>query len=146
MRTYSYISNGVLASIYNKSRIIPSILTMTKENISMNKKRVRTLTIGAFVLCVLLFAAITSTHTFAATSPLIAANHACPQTVQKGSAGEAVVTLQVELNWIFGYNNVRVNGNFDAPTDAAVRDFQSKHALPVTGVVGPITWHALGEC
>jgi len=118
----------------------------------MNKKRVRMLTIGAFVLCVLLFAAITSTHTFAApantttASPLMTANHASPQTVQAGSAGEAVVTLQGELNWIFGYDSVQVNGNFDAPTDAAVRDFQSKHTLPVTGVVGPITWHALGEC
>jgi peptidoglycan hydrolase-like protein with peptidoglycan-binding domain len=118
----------------------------------MNKKPVRTLTIGTVVLCVLLFAAITSTHTFAATrtvaatSPLMAANHACPQTVRAGSVGEAVVTLQVELSWIFGYSNVQVNGRFDAQTDAAVRDFQSKHALPVTGVVGPITWHALGEC
>jgi peptidoglycan hydrolase-like protein with peptidoglycan-binding domain len=118
----------------------------------MNKRQVRTLTIGAFVLCVLLFAAITSTHTFAAartvttTSPLMAANHACPQTVRAGSVGEAVVTLQVELSWIFGYSNVQVNGRFDAQTAAAVRDFQSKHALPVTGVVDPVTWHALGEC
>ncbi|GHO92042.1 hypothetical protein KSF_020900 [Reticulibacter mediterranei] len=117
----------------------------------MNNKLVRTLTIGAFVLCALLFAAITSTHTFAATrnvaaaSPLMAANHACPQTVREGSTGEAVVTLQVELSWIFGYN-VRADGRFDTRTDAAVRDFQSKHALPVTGIVDPITWHALGEC
>jgi peptidoglycan hydrolase-like protein with peptidoglycan-binding domain len=73
------------------------------------------------------------------------ANHACPQTVQEGSTGEAVVTLQLELSWIFGYN-VPTDGTFDAQTDAAVRDFQSKHGLPVTGVVGPITWHALGEC
>lgn len=117
----------------------------------MHKKLVRTLIISTFVLCALTFTAITSSHAFAAagtiaeTSPRAVPPHACPQTVQKGSWGEAVLTLQMELNWFFGYN-VPTDGTFDAQTDTAVRDFQSKHDLPVTGVVGPMTWHVLGEC
>lgn len=39
----------------------------------------------------------------------------------------------------FGYKLDPENGNFGVVTDAAVKDFQSKHGLEVDGIVGPLT-------
>ena len=36
-----------------------------------------------------------------------------------------------------------VNGVFDGPTQAAVREFQRSRGLPPDGMVGPLTWNAL---
>jgi peptidoglycan hydrolase-like protein with peptidoglycan-binding domain len=107
---------------------------------------------GVLLICALLFAAITSAHGYAATRSATEATLAttdgrtCPQTIQKGSQGEPVASLQLELNWIFGYQDVPLDGYFGTTTDAAVRDFQSHSGLPVNGIVDPTTWHALGEC
>jgi peptidoglycan hydrolase-like protein with peptidoglycan-binding domain len=107
---------------------------------------------GVLLICALLCTSITSAHSYAATrsatrATLSAANgRTCPQTIQMGSQGEPVASLQLELNWIFGYQDVPVDGYFGATTDAAVRDFQGHFGLPVNGIVDPTTWHALGEC
>lgn len=52
--------------------------------------------------------------------------------------GDAVTMLQELLNE-FDYNLV-VNGNFNAATEAAVRDFQTKNQLVSDGVVYTKTW------
>ncbi len=54
-----------------------------------------------------------------------------------GSRGAPVRTVQRVLR-------IRVDGIFGVRTRAAVRSFQRSHGLPVTGVVGPRTWKALG--
>lgn len=118
----------------------------------MRIKVTRMIIVGTLLVCSLLFAALTSIHSHAATrsAPLAAqpatVNRPCPLTIQEGSQGAPVTTLQVELNWIFGYKNVPVDSYFGPTTDAAVRDFQSHVGLPANGIVDPTTWHALGEC
>ena len=61
-------------------------------------------------------------------------------TVRRGDDGEAVKAVQTLVP-----GGLAVDGSFGALTEAAVRDFQSKFAPPVDGVVGPVTWHALTQ-
>ena len=60
-----------------------------------------------------------------------------------GSRGDEVASLQKQLN-AAGYN-LAVDGIYGAATDAAVRDYQSRNALAVDGVVGPVTMNSLFE-
>jgi flagellum-specific peptidoglycan hydrolase FlgJ len=60
-----------------------------------------------------------------------------------GCEGEDVKLLQNLLNHK-GFTLV-VDGSFGVKTDQAVRDFQSKHALAVDGIVGQNTLKALQE-
>jgi peptidoglycan hydrolase-like protein with peptidoglycan-binding domain len=55
--------------------------------------------------------------------------------------GPAVIELQ-ELLRAHGFS-VKVDGNFDWVTEAAVKDFQRQHGFRIDGVVGPSTWAAL---
>lgn len=62
-------------------------------------------------------------------------------TIQRGNKGSRVRMLQgLLLAW--GYK-LTLDGVFGKNTAAAVRDFQSKHAKPVDGIVGKVTWNAL---
>ena len=66
--------------------------------------------------------------------------------LRRGSAGEAVRTLQIRLRRIArsfpSIPSVNVNtGVFDADTDAAVRAFQRTFGLTPDGVVGQNTWN-----
>lgn len=62
-------------------------------------------------------------------------------TLQSGSTGPAVMTLQHEL--ISAGYHLDPDGDFGPATNAAVIDFQSKHHLQADGVVGPATQAAL---
>jgi len=63
-------------------------------------------------------------------------------TIRKGTINRAAVTRLQKL--LRGLNLTRVvNGKYGLWTRRAVRKFQSKHGLPVDGVVGPKTWAAL---
>jgi hypothetical protein len=65
-------------------------------------------------------------------------------TLQLGSSGPAVSTLQSDLN-AAGYSPpLTVDGEFGASTQAAVEWFQRENGLSVDGVAGPSTWAALG--
>jgi hypothetical protein len=74
----------------------------------------------------------------------------CPPTIQFGSQGTWVETLQRRLNalgWKDQYGQVLlVDGDFGARTEYAVKNFQAAHAPPADGIVGPKTWSALGYC
>lgn len=61
----------------------------------------------------------------------------------KGSTGANVYTLQMQLNK-FGYG-LQPDSMFGPATDAAVRDFQRQHNLPVTGVVDDVMAEALSQ-
>ena len=63
--------------------------------------------------------------------------------LKKGSRGNAVLTLQLELTSI-GYNTKGIDGIFGYNTEQAVRRFQKKHNLIVDGIVGPATKKVLG--
>lgn len=63
-------------------------------------------------------------------------------TIQKGSTGAAVVTLQQKLASL-GYSVGGADGDFGAQTQAAVELFQSANGLSADGVVGPLTWSVL---
>jgi peptidoglycan hydrolase-like protein with peptidoglycan-binding domain len=39
-----------------------------------------------------------------------------------------------------------VDGDFGALTKAAVEDYQQAKHLTIDGIVGPQTWHSLGNC
>lgn len=62
--------------------------------------------------------------------------------LKRGDRGAQVRTLQYALKKR-GFR-VAVNGRFGPLTHAAVRQFQRKKRLPVTGTVGVRTWKALG--
>ena len=81
----------------------------------------------------------------------------CPATIQNGSSGSLVVSLQSELDARYSskvfpnspYNfhpPLAKDGQFGPLTENAVKDFQTKKGLSVDGIVGPHTWHALGNC
>jgi peptidoglycan hydrolase-like protein with peptidoglycan-binding domain len=96
-------------------------------------------------------------HQTATTIP-----NSCPPTIQQGSQGAAVVTLQQALNelyrdfddssfWENSPNNAHpplsVDGIFGSNTRAAVLDFQNWNPpLAQDGIVGPMTWHVLHKC
>jgi peptidoglycan hydrolase-like protein with peptidoglycan-binding domain len=64
-------------------------------------------------------------------------------TVWKGSFGPAVVAVQFELRYVYGYKFVKVDGKFGQQTLWAVRLFQKRFHIFPDGVVGPRTWNAL---
>ncbi|HEU5380702.1 MAG TPA: peptidoglycan-binding protein [Ktedonobacteraceae bacterium] len=81
----------------------------------------------------------------------------CPGTIQNGSTGSLVKSLQGDLNSLYSkkiFSNSPYNfhpplvadGQFGPMTANAVKDFQKKKGLTVDGIVGPKTWHALGKC
>ena len=53
--------------------------------------------------------------------------------IRKGSQGEAVIRLQNRLQEL-GYYTQRVDGSAGASTESAIKTFQRKNNLPVTGV------------
>ncbi|MGC4101203.1 peptidoglycan-binding protein [Ferruginibacter sp.] len=63
--------------------------------------------------------------------------------LQKGDSGSDVASLQKML---FDLNyNIRVNGIFGTDTEAAVKEFQQKNKLQVTGIVSPEVAGAIAE-
>ena len=57
--------------------------------------------------------------------------------IKKGDTGEKVKQIQEALQII-------VDGIFGNMTELSVRNFQSQNNLDVDGIVGPVTWDALG--
>ncbi len=57
-------------------------------------------------------------------------------TLRRGSAGQMVSIVQQALR-------LATTGQFDALTEAAVREFQRQHDLVPDGIVGPRTWATL---
>ena len=67
-----------------------------------------------------------------------------PSTLQMGSNGSEVKTLQGKLNSLLRPSpKLDVDGIFGSLTDHAVRKFQQEKKLDVDGIVGPNTWGAL---
>ena len=64
-------------------------------------------------------------------------------TVWKGSRGPAVSAVQIELNFMYGFRSVTVDGVFGHQTELAVMLFQKKYRLLPDGIVGKSTWNAL---
>ena len=62
--------------------------------------------------------------------------------VRRGSRGSDVAELQRRLT-DQGFE-LAADGIFGKRTDGAVRQFQEQNALDVDGIVGPLTWKALG--
>lgn len=102
----------------------PEIAQMRLEVLLLMKKRIIT---SLLVLCVLV--------------------SLCPQalaysTVQNGSTGSDVKTLQTMLNTVSNAG-LTVDGKFGANTQAAVKKFQSANGLTADGICGAKTWAAL---
>lgn len=62
-----------------------------------------------------------------------------PPTLQVGSTGNAVKTLQADLNTLTAWG-LAVDGSFGPLTLQAVRAFQAARGITVDGIVGPVTW------
>jgi LAS superfamily LD-carboxypeptidase LdcB len=77
-----------------------------------------------------------------AVAPRLATLASSP-TVQMGSRGAAVVTLQQKLK-AAGFNPGAADGVFGNQTLSAVKAFQQSRGLSADGVVGPKTWDKLG--
>lgn len=54
--------------------------------------------------------------------------------LKKGDRGERVELLQYLLKETAGFTNLKVDGDFGAATDKAVRELQAKYKLPVNGI------------
>ena len=65
-------------------------------------------------------------------------------TLQRGSQGEAVITLQTVLQGVSFFRG-EINAKFGLDTDAAVRAFQKRYGLVPDGIVGLYTWLALSK-
>jgi hypothetical protein len=76
--------------------------------------------------------------------PLAAARTAKPvaPTLRRGSRGDLVVWAQQHLR-AARFKSVRVNGSFDTRTLNAVRGFQRRVGLRISGVLDASTWHLL---
>jgi peptidoglycan hydrolase-like protein with peptidoglycan-binding domain len=88
--------------------------------------------------------AVVTTTTIPATGSTTTTPAAARPTLQEGSQGADVITLQQRLTAL-GYNVGAADGAFGATTKAAVIAFQAKAGLPQTGVVDPATWTALDK-
>jgi hypothetical protein len=64
-------------------------------------------------------------------------------TLAKGAKGDQVIRLQQHL--ASANPSVKVNGSFDAATDAALRALQASRGLAATGATDAATWQALLE-
>ncbi|GEO26211.1 hypothetical protein AAC03nite_19960 [Alicyclobacillus acidoterrestris] len=62
--------------------------------------------------------------------------------LMQGSTGDAVKTLQTNLNKLLGLN-LAVDGQYGPATAAAVKSFQLQHGLTVDGIDGPQTQAAI---
>jgi peptidoglycan hydrolase-like protein with peptidoglycan-binding domain len=62
--------------------------------------------------------------------------------VNHGDKGRHVLALQLALR-IEGYDYLRGTGTYAGETLRAVKDFQRKHGIKASGVVGSKTWQAL---
>ncbi|MBE9040105.1 peptidoglycan-binding protein [Oscillatoriales cyanobacterium LEGE 11467] len=62
-----------------------------------------------------------------------------------GDSGGAVRFLQQVLVLRYCHKSVTVNGQFDETTQAAVKEFQGWNGLVPNGIVGELTWQALGR-
>jgi len=65
------------------------------------------------------------------------------QSISAGARGDDVKALQALLIQRHGYSKVREDGYFGTQTVNAVKDFQAHvatRAIPVDGIVGPVTW------
>jgi hypothetical protein len=66
-------------------------------------------------------------------------------TIQEGSTGDLVRDVQRVLNaWYPGLPALVVDGVFGARTRSRVVYAQGRLGLTADGIVGPLTWHALG--
>jgi hypothetical protein len=61
--------------------------------------------------------------------------------LKKGSKGDQTLWLQEHL--ASAEPSTPTSGIFDAATDSALRNFQTQHALPVTGTTDAATWQAV---
>lgn len=85
------------------------------------------------------------TVTLAAIAPVAAvdlAQASTRPTLRLGSTGNAVSEIQAMLI-LLGYLENPVDGRYQEPTEAAVKDFQADVGLTDDGIVGPATWEKL---
>jgi peptidoglycan hydrolase-like protein with peptidoglycan-binding domain len=69
-----------------------------------------------------------------------------PATLTLGSTGDAVKTVQIEINYwaaVLGIGKLIVDGDFGGKTYAAVMKFQAHEKIAADGIVGPATAAAL---
>jgi cell wall-associated NlpC family hydrolase len=66
-----------------------------------------------------------------------------PATIQNGSSGNNVVTLQKLLNGTGINPQLNVDGKFGKLTGIAVRNYQKSHSLKIDGIVGSNSWKSL---
>lgn len=64
------------------------------------------------------------------------------QSIRLGSSGDDVRAIQARLAQR-GFYSLRVDGKFGPMTDISVKNFQRRHARPIDGIVGIVTWSAL---
>ncbi len=70
-----------------------------------------------------------------------------PEELHEGMTGQIIRALQYYLSFLGSFVTelpfLEITGNYDAPTALAVRAFQERQGLPVTGVVDRTTWLTL---
>lgn len=62
---------------------------------------------------------------------------------RKGDKGHQIEVIQQRMKDL-GFYSMKVDGHFGTGTEKAVKTFQLKTELNADGVIGPVTWKALG--
>lgn len=142
---FTYKGYGTISHVAIVRQVSGNRVTLVHGNWSGKVNTSTTLTKGAYQKAgsqtIAICAYVRPSYTNSNLTPTSPPTQSYP-TVQNGSRGEAVKTLQNMLNAVQG-SNLTVDGIFGSGTKAAVQKFQRNHGLTADGICGPKTWAAL---
>jgi Putative peptidoglycan binding domain/Glycosyl hydrolase family 26 len=116
---------------FDALRQLPAIWLLAMVKLKMPRAKRRT-----GLICLAVIVGITASTLPIWIGSVISTN----PTLELGSTGRAVKTLQIRLNAWNVQPHLALDGDFGQAARTAVEDFQAAEGLAVDGIVGPATW------